>query len=52
MSTVVAMFFAGIALGALLAHKSEPTRTASNDMPATISLPNGLPAGGATHYYR
>jgi hypothetical protein len=52
MSTVVAMFFVGIALGALFAHQSVPTRTASNDMPATVSLPNGSPVGSATHYYR
>ena len=40
--TVVAMFFAGMALGGtLLADQSAPMRTASNE--ATVSVPNGAP---------
>jgi len=49
---IVAMFFAGIVLGALFAHQSEVMQTASNDAPGAISLPYGAPVGRAMHYYR
>ena len=48
----VAMFFAGIALGAIFAHQSEPMRIASNDTPATASLQNNAMVGHDMHYYR
>jgi hypothetical protein len=42
--SVVAVFFAGMILGGLLVpHESELMRIASNDAPAAISLPNGVP---------
>jgi len=51
-SMVVAMFFAGIAFGALITHGSEPTRTASNNIPSTILVPDGTPGAAAAHFYR
>ena len=38
---LVAVFFAGMTLGGILAHKSEPMRIASNDATAMISVPPG-----------
>jgi uncharacterized membrane protein len=40
--TVVATFLAGITVGGILfAHRSEPTRTASNYVSDAISFPSG-----------
>jgi hypothetical protein len=42
--TVVATFLAGITVGGILfAHRSEPTRTASNYVSDAISFPIGPP---------
>ncbi len=48
----VATFFAGIALGALFTHQSEPMRTAWNDTPAKVFLQNDALVGHDMHYYR
>ncbi len=48
----VAMFFAGIALGAIFTHQSEPMRITFNDTPATASLQNNAMVGLDMHYYR
>jgi len=41
---IVAVFFIGMTIGDILfAHQSVPMRTASNDLTAAISLPNGGP---------
>ena len=48
-SNVVAMFFAGITLGALFTRQSEPVRTASNDISATVFLQNNALAGRNRH---
>ncbi len=49
---VVAMFFAGITLGALFTHQSELMRTASNDTSATVFLQNDALVGRNVYYYR
>ncbi|MGA7959610.1 MAG: hypothetical protein WCA26_21410 [Xanthobacteraceae bacterium] len=44
---VLAVFFAGIALGGFLyAYTGEPLRLAANDTAAAISSPQGAPLGG------
>ncbi len=44
MLAVLAMFFAGMALGGFLfAYKSEPMQIASNDATFAFHLPNGAP---------
>ncbi len=49
---VVAMFFAGIALGALFTHQSEPMQTARNDTLAQVFLQNDALVGQDMHQYR
>ena len=48
----VVTFFAGIALGALFTHQSEPMRTARNDTPAQVFLQSDALVGHDMHYYR
>jgi len=51
-SIIVAMFFAGVALGVLFTYQSEPMRTASNDTTATTSLQHDRLIERDMHYYR
>ena len=46
---VFAMFFAGIALGALFTHQSKPMRTARNDTQAQVFLQNDALVGHDMH---
>jgi len=50
--SVVAMFFAGVALGALFTQQSEPMRSASNDASARVFLQNDALVVRDTDYYR
>ena len=44
---VLAVFFAGIALGGFLyAYTAEPLQVAANDIAPAISLPHGAPQAG------
>ncbi len=44
MLAILAVFFAGMALGSFLfAYKSEPLQIASNDATTATSVPNGAP---------